>query len=68
MTVGTPTLDSWERELLEVALLVPECLSRMREEISTEQLTSPAARAILTRCYEFARYDHIIIRPAAGGV
>jgi DNA primase len=51
-TKPTPVLDSWERELLEVALLVPECLTRMREEISTEQLTSPAARAILTRCYE----------------
>ncbi|MBI2826604.1 MAG: DNA primase [Planctomycetia bacterium] len=49
-----PTLDAREQELLELALLAPDCLPRMREEISAEQLTSPAARAILKSCYALA--------------
>ena len=48
-------LDSWERELLELALLAPDCLARVREKISPQQLTSAAARAILTSCYAWAR-------------
>ncbi len=51
---STPTLDAWERELLELAIQSVEGLEQIREEISTEQLTSPAARAILTMCYELA--------------
>jgi DNA primase len=52
--VAAPILDAWERELLELAILAPEQLPRIRQEISTEQLTSPSARAILTSCYELA--------------
>lgn len=47
-------LDPLERELLEIAIVAPELLPRMREEIFPEQLTSASARAILTCCYEWS--------------
>jgi len=48
---AAPTLDAWERELLEIAILAPHCLPQMSEEISPDQLTSPVAREILSNCY-----------------
>ncbi|HEY4309247.1 MAG TPA: DNA primase [Pirellulales bacterium] len=61
-----PALDPWERELLELAIVAPELVARMREEISAEQLTSPSARAILTCSYEWdgaspSLFDHLLV-------
>ncbi len=59
-------LDPWERRLLELAIVAPELLPRMREEFSPEQLTSPSARAILTCSYEWygassSLFDHLLV-------
>jgi DNA primase len=60
-------LDPWERRLLELAIVAPELLPRMREEILAEQLTSPSARAILTCSYEWcgessSLFDHLLVQ------
>ncbi len=60
-------LDPWERRLLEIAIVAPELLPRMREEILAEQLTSPSARAILTCSYEWcgassSLFDHLLVQ------
>ncbi|HEY2838463.1 MAG TPA: DNA primase, partial [Pirellulales bacterium] len=46
-------IDSWERELLELVLQSPDCLEKMREDFSPEQLSSPQAHAILSKCFEW---------------
>jgi DNA primase len=71
MAAAEPTapiaLDPWERRLLELAIVAPEVLPRMREEILAEQLTSPSARAILTCSYEWcgtssSLFDHLLVQ------
>ncbi|HVU88751.1 MAG TPA: DNA primase [Pirellulales bacterium] len=65
--VAAAVLDPWERRLLEIAIVAPELLPRMREEILTEQLTSASARAILTCSYEWcgaspSLFDHLLVQ------
>jgi DNA primase len=60
-------LNSSERELLELVLLAPGCLAQLREKISPEQLTSAAARAILTNCYAWvgsstSLFDRLLVQ------
>jgi hypothetical protein len=56
-TDRTPPMDAAERELLEVILQAPACLEKLREEFSLEQLSSPQARAILSRCSQWSEGD-----------
>jgi DNA primase len=53
----TPPMDPAERELLEVILQSPACLEKMRQEFSAEQLSSPQAHAILSKCFEWTEGD-----------
>jgi len=52
-----PPMDIAERELLEVILQSPACLEKMRQEFSAEQLSSPQAHAILSKCFEWSEGD-----------
>jgi len=49
-----PSLDNWERELLEIVLMEPEAVARIAEELPLKQINSPACREILSRCYQWA--------------
>jgi len=44
------SLQMWERELLEIILLEPESVPAAAEVVSAEQMESPAAKIIFTRC------------------
>ena len=48
-------LSAWERELLEIVLLEPEAVIAAAEEISPEQIETPAAALIFNRCCELSR-------------
>jgi DNA primase len=52
-----PPMDAAERELLEVILQSPECLEKLRQEFSAEQLSSPQAHAILSKCFDWTEGD-----------
>jgi DNA primase len=47
-------LSAWERELLEIVLLEPEAVIAAAEEISPEQIETPAAALIFNRCCELS--------------
>ena len=47
-------LPSWERELLEIVLVEPESVSQIAEQLSWDELSSPACRVVLKRCIELS--------------
>lgn len=47
-------LTAWERELLEIVLLEPEAVPAAAEVITAEQMESPQARMIFTRCCQLS--------------
>lgn len=53
----TPPMDAAERELLEVVLQSPALLEKLRQEFLAEQLSSPQAHAILSKCFEWSEGD-----------
>jgi DNA primase len=49
------SLTGWERELLEIVLLEPEAVPAAAEVIPPDEMESPIAERIFTRCCELSR-------------
>jgi DNA primase len=49
------TLAAWERELLELVLLVPDAMPRILDAVRVERLSSIAARQVFVACAELWR-------------
>ncbi len=49
------SLTSWERELLEIVLLEPEAVPAAAEVAPPDEMESPIASRIFTRCCELSR-------------
>ena len=54
-SVAVDRLTSWERELLEIVLLEPEAVPAAAEVAPPDEMESPIAQRIFTRCCELSR-------------
>ncbi len=53
-----PSLDPWDRELLQLALLAPEAWETIRDRIALDDLRSPLGQTLFERCLDLEEEGH----------